>query len=259
MRTGLVAFGTVAVFLASLTPTVGQALNEHQRALQIIAEHAQKVCPPPGTTGSRTEIGGDAKIKADVAGLTRRLIDVGGEIGGRARRTTWDGVAQEQLAQVIQSGNDCRLKLYELLVPHFMPPSVPRNPETSRPYALNIVYEHARQAVAFAHLYPTSIACLQEASNSFLASARQIVGVGRECKQVPSRPVCWLDAGFERSPPYPHCFWSVQECESAYRHPRNSASVTAVGGRARAACEEIAWDEALRINQTWWKAIGTVN
>lgn len=238
-------------------PTSLEAQVESQRAteaLRIINQHIATVCHRPNTIGNRTTVSANAKIDANIKGLIGKLVDVGGEVGANAERVNWDGVAQEQMAQAIDSGNKCSIRMTELLLPLLMPvpvtavDSTAGASKTTKPsqarYAVRGSYGFVRWDSG---LFPTPDAC----------SARIGMARASDCRRLPERLVCAYESR-DGSPLYPVCYWALQECESEYKAITEYLAQRSEVRVSRVACEETDWADAAKRYETWRKPPGKI-
>lgn len=195
-----------------------QAPTERQEALEHIQSFIARVCQRAVVSGSRTTVGGRAQIDADLKGLSRLLANVGGEVGANAERVSWDGVAQEQVVQAIESGNACGVQITELLVPLLLsePVSPPDDPSPSAAPEAGATGETrygARHVYGFLRwqngLHPTAETCVA----SIVGAARS--SMVSECARVPATLACSYE-GRGDAPLYPICYWSMQSCRADY-------------------------------------------
>lgn len=244
----------MAVGLPASSTLHAQALTERQEALEHIQSFIARVCQRAEVSGSRTTVGGRAQIDADLKGLSRLLANVGGEVGANAERVSWDGVAQEQVVQAIESGNACGVQISELLVPLLLsePVTPPEEPSTSAGpesgatgetrYAARHVYGFLRWQNG---IHPNPEACVA----SIVAETRS--SLVSECARVPETMACSYETRWD-FPLYPICYWSMETCLEDYDIiTQRLAGGGVFGSIVRVGCEETAWRTAVERFNAW--------
>jgi hypothetical protein len=265
---------SAAVFALSLilpVPLAAQTENERlSRAIVIIKNFVADTCQRPGVTGTRTTIAAKAAIEAETKGLARILATLGGEVGGNAERVNWDGVGQEQLAQAMESGNQCAQRMTEILQPVFLPVPAPTpapapaaapagvtNLEAAKKgqpqYASRSTYGFLEWEIGI-HATPEGCFGGVRARSDWLTQIglTQAVPHSSECVPVPERPACSYEGTGRDAPLYPVCYWTAENCRSDYAvitkmltNARSSEQVI------RVPCEEVDWAAAAKRHEAY--------
>ena len=249
---GCIVLVTFFAPLVAASTAVAQSSGEQQRALEIIEQFIGKVCQRP-TGGSRTTIGGNVQIDAELKGLTRLLVNVGGQIGAQAQKVSWDGVAQDQIAQAMAAGNNCSVQITALLFPRFFPETSPgpssKPPAASQSKSAGPQYA-ARRSYGFLQwrngLHPTAETCVASISPSDLISRTT------DCRRVPERLVCSYES-YNRGALFPICYWTAEDCETDYRliTARLAKRPPDVWPIARVGCEDVERTKAVAQYEAW--------
>lgn len=120
-RITAILLAIVWLLLVEFGPAGADELDKKKKALDIINEFAEKICGdvPHQGASSKFEIGG--KIKAELSGLTKKLVDLG--IGGASKYETseYSGVLQSDLAKALKNKQDCKSTIAKLLVDRLIP------------------------------------------------------------------------------------------------------------------------------------------
>jgi hypothetical protein len=115
MLWGAVAL-TFSIALLLMPLANAQDLEAQSKALKVIADFAADTCGPavPIEGKSRKlELSGD--VKAQLDGVISKVVNAGISGAGKYQQQEYKNVLQEQLAQVLTQGANCRLDVFKLL------------------------------------------------------------------------------------------------------------------------------------------------
>jgi hypothetical protein len=110
--------------------TADEKLALQVKIISLSNETATSLCPKPNETRSKTDVEGSGEIQIDLPLLFKRLIELGGKATGKFQNTDSRGVLEGDLAGLVKSANDCRVKVFMFLTERLLggpPPSVPSN------------------------------------------------------------------------------------------------------------------------------------
>lgn len=225
-------------------------------ALALISNFITRNCQRPAATGSRTEISGNAKIEAELKGLTKLLAGVGGDVGANAKRVIWDGVDQSQMAAAMPSGNDCAVKMTELLAPRLLPQRSATATEPDR------VRGDTKQPDVATALYGVRRDCGQvlfwrKALHATPQGCLSVLSVGDVCRRLPQYLYCSYEAVPDSTAVYPVCHWTAKDCGTYFEN------VTALGKETRASpirrvdCEQVLTQAAAKHYEAYLNAISS--
>lgn len=107
--------GTRSSAQTALQDSDKQRLDVQSQALSLVLTAAERICVsvPLDQLSQRAELSGDAK--AALSGVISKLADLGISGAGKYETTESKGVPQQQLADSIKSGNDCRRAVLDTL------------------------------------------------------------------------------------------------------------------------------------------------
>lgn len=96
-------------------------LEKQEKAIKIIREAARDLCEssPIEGGGETLELSGEGKAK--VNGIVSKVVDLGFQGAAKYKKDAYNGVLQGDLAETINSGNQCRLKVFESLKDKLIP------------------------------------------------------------------------------------------------------------------------------------------
>jgi hypothetical protein len=109
--------------------------------LGLIANTADRICGVIKDTGSASSAEAKGVVRVELQGLASQLVSAGAQGSGGIGSDAYQGVVREQLASVLRTNADCKLRVFEVLqvklVPGYTYPSViqlsaPRIPPTVR-------------------------------------------------------------------------------------------------------------------------------
>ena len=122
-------FKTIFCLLMMLSlSAVAQAEPATKQALDIIADFADRLCQtvPLETASTSVELSGSAK--ADLAGLIKKIADLGIEGAGKYSSQSSQNVLQRNLAETLKETRNCRLQIWNDMKTSFQlaQPSTPK-------------------------------------------------------------------------------------------------------------------------------------
>ena len=120
-----VAFGQPAVDMLTLQVKI----------ISLSQDTATSLCPKPSEAARRTNTEINGAVKAELPGLMKKVLDVGGQIATTYQNTTTEGVLEVDLSDLIKASNDCRVKVFMFLTERLLggpAPSVVANQPISR-------------------------------------------------------------------------------------------------------------------------------
>jgi hypothetical protein len=108
-------------------------VTKQEAALRVIRATAADICTTVPTEGSDqgAELSGNAKAKLD--GGIGKIVGLGVEGAVKYQQSEYKGVLRADLTKAIQTGNDCKLSVFNTLVSKMLPspPSSPAPAEVS--------------------------------------------------------------------------------------------------------------------------------
>lgn len=112
---------------SSVALTQSQQLRQQQEALNMIGDFADRFCKDIPLTGlkSKGEIAADAKV--EVAGLLKRLTNLGVGAAAEYQQQRYDGLLQTDLIRALENDTKCRIQIWNDLKSRLLfgpPPSV---------------------------------------------------------------------------------------------------------------------------------------
>ncbi len=103
---------------------VAKDLDSRHQALNAISEFADNLCGEIKEKGTKSVKGISGKAKADLPGFLKKMVNIGIEGSAKFQTTEYQGVLQEDLANVLKDTRDCKYKVFEKLEAKFFP-SIP--------------------------------------------------------------------------------------------------------------------------------------
>ena len=96
-------------------------LDTKKKALEIISDHANRICysVPLHGGSNKVEISGEAK--AELTGVTKKLADLGLKGAAKYENAEYQGVLQSDLAKTLRNSSDCKKDVYRMLIDRLMP------------------------------------------------------------------------------------------------------------------------------------------
>jgi hypothetical protein len=96
-------------------------LDTKKKALEIISDHANRICysVPLHGGSNKVEISGEAK--AALTGVAKKLADLGLKGASKYESAEYQGVLQSDLAKTLRNSSDCKKDVYRMLIDRLMP------------------------------------------------------------------------------------------------------------------------------------------
>lgn len=111
-------FGVLCL-LVSARASIANANTEE--ALALITDTAQKICNDVPTAGERQSVEVNGNVKAELAGLLKKLGNVGVSGTGGYSSDEYAGLLQKDLAAALKDNSDCKLTVLKLLLDRVLP------------------------------------------------------------------------------------------------------------------------------------------
>src|SRR6266852_4439056 len=93
-----------------------QDLEAQTKALGVISAFAAETCGNPvPLEGGRTHLELSGDVKAQLAGVIAKVVDLGGTAAAKYANDEYKNVLHEQLAQTLKDASNCRLEVFKLL------------------------------------------------------------------------------------------------------------------------------------------------
>jgi len=122
----------VAIDLVLAAPAYAQSINETQ--MDLIAKYADKICGQAATKGEAQSSEMQGELHAQLQGLAKNLLDVGGSGSGKLASSAYENVAREDLAANLHDVRGCRLKMFDSLKAAAILPGPPQyHDQSSQP------------------------------------------------------------------------------------------------------------------------------
>jgi hypothetical protein len=117
MFSKLIAYSASFAFLASVTAfaQIQNRLDYHDRALRLIREHADGICNVVSTKGETRSAEAKVGIEAQLNSLLAKLAKAGASATGNITSSQYQGVLQDQLAQVLHDNAARKFEVFKLL------------------------------------------------------------------------------------------------------------------------------------------------
>lgn len=97
--------------LAAFLLTAGSAGAQGDCYLKVV-DFAEGICAEfVGTSGSASRKEIDAQIDANLAGLVKRLADLGGEVSAGLSEEEYENIVREDIPSALEQGRQCRLSV----------------------------------------------------------------------------------------------------------------------------------------------------
>lgn len=93
---------------------------QQQAALKLIRETAADICATVPVEGVDQNIDLTGAAQAKLAGVVGKVVDLGIDGAAKYQSGTYKGVLRQELATAIKNGNDCRLSVFNALVPKLL-------------------------------------------------------------------------------------------------------------------------------------------
>ena len=120
-----------AIALGSAAPVLGADLEQQAAALKEIRATAADICQVPPVTQESRSVKLTAAANAKLAGVVKRVANIGLSGSADYRKEYSSGVLQKDLAHAIEVGTNCRLSVFTTLqakmVRNISPPPPPKS------------------------------------------------------------------------------------------------------------------------------------
>ncbi|SRR5260221_1917937 len=83
--------------------------------IRAITDAADRICGNVATSGNSQDVRVNGDVKAEIAGLLKKLTNLSGSVSAEIETKTYNGLAQEALPAALKDIRDCKLKSIELL------------------------------------------------------------------------------------------------------------------------------------------------
>jgi hypothetical protein len=100
-----------------------ELLNQKQRALELIANTADRICGEAQTSGNIENSELQGKIEGQLKGLASKLAEAGISGSGKITNEQYQGVVRSELASTLHDIRQCKLKILERLQEQVLGPS----------------------------------------------------------------------------------------------------------------------------------------
>ena len=97
-----------------------QDVNQQQAALKLIHETANELCTTVPIEGGGQNVDLTGSAQAKLTGVISKVVDLGVDGAAKYQSDTYKGVLRQELAAAIKNGNDCRLSVFNTLVPKLL-------------------------------------------------------------------------------------------------------------------------------------------
>jgi len=129
-------------------------LEEQRKALDIIADFADRLCKTVELEGRTNSLELSGKAKAELNSLIRKIVDLGIEGAAKYETSEWEGLLQKDLAGILKDNINCRIEVWKdlkdkLITSYLEPPKVEHliisdNFETTQNWAENLNHPYAK-------------------------------------------------------------------------------------------------------------------
>jgi hypothetical protein len=116
-----IVYAAIAMFLSILTQAYGDDLDTQQKALNYIADYADRTCSKIPLEGSSKDVRLSAEGRADLNEFLKKFADIGGGASIVSRDIEYQGVLQKQLADSIKDSSNCKLNVLKILREKMLP------------------------------------------------------------------------------------------------------------------------------------------
>lgn len=142
----LLSSKSLAIFFVPLFPfffvysACAADLKNAEKALNIISDFADKLCQSPPLQGTTQGVELSGKAKAELDEVVRKIVDLGIEGAGKYQSSQYQGVLQNDLANLLKESTQCRREVWKDLKDKLIPLSKPQaSPATKKPRGSLIV------------------------------------------------------------------------------------------------------------------------
>jgi hypothetical protein len=99
--------------LALIIPVTAQDFSAQQKALDMIADFAEKICKSAPIEGQSSDVQLTGGAKAELSGLLKKVADLHLEGAAKYNSGQYTGVLQKDLATTIKDAQDCKLAIWK--------------------------------------------------------------------------------------------------------------------------------------------------
>ena len=93
--------------------TAADNLDNQTKALNIIADFANRICETVPQTGTSGNVELSGKAKAELNELLKKIANLGIEGAAQYQASEWKGVLQQELAEQLNRSRDCKLEVFK--------------------------------------------------------------------------------------------------------------------------------------------------
>jgi len=107
----------LAIAATSATHDIARAegLEAQQKALEVIANFADRICNIVSTKGDANSSEAKTNVTAQLSGLAAKLADIGVSASGSINNQAYQNVLRQDLAATLKDSAACKLKVFEEL------------------------------------------------------------------------------------------------------------------------------------------------
>lgn len=108
-------FSCLTIFIICVSSLEADKLSEKERALNMIADFADRICKdiPIEGTDEQLILSGEAKAKLNK--LVKQLANIGIEAAGKYDKKAYQGILQKDLVEVLKNSTECKMTVFEKL------------------------------------------------------------------------------------------------------------------------------------------------
>lgn len=118
-RVGLIIL--VATLVASASAAKATDQEDLGKALPLFVDTARQLCASVSAKGSDEAVKASGDIKVGLAGLSKKLADMGVSAKADGSASRYEGVLREDLVEAMKGQDDCRTKIFTTLVDLMFP------------------------------------------------------------------------------------------------------------------------------------------
>ncbi|WP_455387739.1 hypothetical protein [Petrachloros mirabilis] len=225
--------------LAANSVAAQSSLAEQERALNMIADFADRLCKdiPLEGEGDNVELSGKAKV--ELSGIIKKIADLGVEGAAKYQKTEYKGLLQKDLVRALQDSTNCRLQVWndlkeKILGPnHLGPPPVPQK----LPY---VIFDEWGNTRLHFGTFESDSDCL----DALIAARRKLDSHNASrCARLPLEVWCVSTKDKGQPEAYKDCYMKIQECEESLALHKMEAEIG--GKRVMTSCEQLSGHELL--------------
>jgi hypothetical protein len=125
---------TIAATLVSLVFGTSHLAHAEgtKTPLEEIMEAADRLCVDVAHSGNKSSAELRGNVKAELSGLAKKLVDLSGDVNGKIDTQQYEGVIQEQLAEMLKDVRSCKIQILNTLQQKMLtqaPQQAPRDPD----------------------------------------------------------------------------------------------------------------------------------